>query len=404
MRGYITLLLLALVSVVLAAEPPSQYRPLPPLKVQDELEKGWVQKRYEFVPKVLKKYGYDAWIITQREYAEDTVFKSLHSSTTTFSARRRTLFMFHTNPDVPNPLHLIDNQQSLWDTLLETLEKVNPKKIAVNHTGEGRLLLNKLGPKWRKRVSSERAIGVEVVAARVGGEEQLKMYQLMTENVWRMIEEGFKHPYAREGDMLHVDIGITAMNMNTDTQHLGYILRSNETKVPAGLVKGLHDANRLQDFVRERMVPGKTGDEVLQTVFDDMKESELKGLIYSHPIGDYGHSAGALIGMANIQGKVPGGGQNKILEYYWTSVELSGDSYIPEWGARQLVSSYPPDITDFQFPLEEDVYWSEQTKKFEWVYGQQTEFHLVKPKKSAWSNSLFSTLMSSLGWQVARWV
>nr|XP_031857323.1 uncharacterized protein CI109_007271 [Kwoniella shandongensis]KAA5524395.1 hypothetical protein CI109_007271 [Kwoniella shandongensis] len=454
MRGILTFFLLTLLSVVcvLASEPPEQYRPLPPLRVQDELEKVWVKKRYEFVPTVLKKYGYDAWIITQREYAEDTVFRSLHSSTTTFSARRRTLFLFHTNPDVPSPLLLIDNQQTLWDTLLATLDKVDPKKIAVNidddmafsdglHTGEGQLLLQKLGPKWAKRVSSERAIGVEVVAARVGGEEQLSMYRLMTENVWRMIEEGFSnevitvgettptdvewwfrsrmqtlnvttwfppsvtffrspsepstddHPQAREGDLLHVDIGITAMNMNTDTQHLGYILRSNETKVPAGLVQGLHDANRLQDFTRKRMVPGLTGDEVFEAVIEDMKDAGLKGLIYSHPIGDYGHSAGAIIGMANIQGSVPGGGQNKVLENYWTSVELSGDTYVPEWGIRQL------------FPLEEDVYWSPKTRTFEWVYGQQTEYHLVKPKKRESSSpSLFTRIGTSLGWNVVRWV
>jgi len=40
--------------------------------------------------------------------------------------------MFHTNPDVPSPLHLIDNTLAIWDTLNETLEAVNPKKIAVN--------------------------------------------------------------------------------------------------------------------------------------------------------------------------------------------------------------------------------------------------------------------------------
>jgi hypothetical protein len=96
--------------------------------------------------------------------------------------------------------------------------------------------------------------------------------------------------------MLHVDIGITAMNMNTDTQHLGYILRTNETAPPAGLLQGLKDGNKLQDFVRKRMVPGVTGDDVLRDVKRDMKDGGLKGLIYSHPIGDYGHSAGAIIG------------------------------------------------------------------------------------------------------------
>ncbi|KAK4689404.1 hypothetical protein P7C73_g695, partial [Tremellales sp. Uapishka_1] len=444
-------LLVGLLAFVSAAEPPSQYRPLPSLKVQDELERGWVQKRYEYIPTVLKKYGYDAWILTQREYAEDTVFRSLHSSTTTFSARRRTLFMFHTHPDVPSPLHLIDNTPELWRTLHEVLERVNPKRIAVNvrrpperklmHTGEGNLLMEKLGHKWAKRVSSTRAIGVEVIAARVGGAEQLRMYRLMTENVWRMIEEGFseavvrvgettasdlewwfrermqtlnvttwfppsvtiyrspveptvdRYPSMREGDMLHVDIGITAMNMNTDTQHLGYILRSNETSVPTGLREGLRQANRLQDFTRKRMVPGKTGDQVLADVLGDVKSAGLKGSIYSHPIGDFGHSAGAVIGMTNLQKSVPGGGQNEILKDYWTSVELSGRTYIPEWGVEQV------------FPLEEDVYWSEDSQGFEWVYGQQVDFHLVKPNKrerKTWR--ILQYIAENRGWDFVRWM
>ena len=51
--------------------------------------------------------------------------------------------------------------------------------------------MEKLGPKWASRVSSKREIGVEVVAARVGGDEQLGMYRLMMENVWAMVQEGF---------------------------------------------------------------------------------------------------------------------------------------------------------------------------------------------------------------------
>ena len=91
------------------------------------------------------------------------------------------------------------------------------------------------------------------------------------------------------------------MGMNTDTQHLGYILRTNETSPPASLVAGLHAANKMQDMNRKEMVPGRTGDDVFWFIRDDMKEAGLEGRIYSHPIGDYGHSAGAVIGMADWQ-------------------------------------------------------------------------------------------------------
>ncbi len=41
----------------------------------------------------------------------------------------------------------------------------------------------------------------------------------------------------KEGDLLHIDFGITAMGMNTDTQHLAYVLRTSEgeTDAPEGL-------------------------------------------------------------------------------------------------------------------------------------------------------------------------
>jgi hypothetical protein len=82
--------------------------------------------------------GYDAWIVTQREYGEDTVFRSLVRSTTMFSAHRRMLWMFHTNPDVPCPVFYWNNQPEIWTMLNESLHEVNPKKIAVN---VGRVLL-----------------------------------------------------------------------------------------------------------------------------------------------------------------------------------------------------------------------------------------------------------------------
>lgn len=67
-----------------------------------------------------------------REYAEDTAFRSLVSSTTTFSARRRTLFMFHTNPNVESPFHYVELLPVLWEELNATLHKIDPKKIAIN--------------------------------------------------------------------------------------------------------------------------------------------------------------------------------------------------------------------------------------------------------------------------------
>lgn len=101
------------------------------------------------------------------------------------------------------------------------------------------------------------------------------------------------------GDLLHVDFGVTAMGLNTDTQHLAYVLYPGETEddIPQGLKDGLKKSNKLQDIVKGNMKVGRTGNEILKTSLEQMRRGGLKGKIYSHPIGDWGHSAGTLIGM-----------------------------------------------------------------------------------------------------------
>jgi hypothetical protein len=37
------------------------------------------------------------------------------------------------------------------------------------------------------------------------------------------------NPVILRGDVLHTDFGITALGLNTDTQHMGYVLREGET-------------------------------------------------------------------------------------------------------------------------------------------------------------------------------
>ena len=104
----------------------------------------------------------------------------------------------------------------------------------------------------------------------------------------------------QEGDMLHIDFGISAMQMSTDTQHLAYVLRRNgdgvETDAPNGLKEGLKKSNRMQDIVLENMRPGLTGNTVLRQSLRQMELEGIDGQIYCHPIGDWGHDAGSVVG------------------------------------------------------------------------------------------------------------
>lgn len=100
------------------------------------------------------------------------------------------------------------------------------------------------------------------------------------------------------GDLLHVDFGVTALGLNTDTQHMAYVLYPGQTEndIPQGFLDGLKKANRMQDIVKDNMEIGVSGDEILRGCREQMAAEGIEGKIYSHPIGDWGHSAGTLIG------------------------------------------------------------------------------------------------------------
>jgi Xaa-Pro aminopeptidase len=168
------------------------------------------------------------------------------------------------------------------------------------------------------------------------------------------------------GDVLHVDFGITAMRLNTDTQHMGYVLREGETDVPAGIKKALANGNRLQDILTERMQPGRSGNEVLADALTQMKKEGINGTIYTHPVGDHGHGAGPLIGLWDRQQGVPGRGDVAILPGTWFSIELQATTPVAEWGGQELFVGQ-----------EEDCLIDEQGK-FSWILKRQTAYHLVR--------------------------
>lgn len=69
--------------------------------------------------------------------------------------------------------------------------------------------------------------------------------------------------------------------------------------------------------------------------------------------------------MTNLQDEVPFLGDLPLLKNTYYSIELYAEHYIPEKNATVL------------FPQEEDVYWSEDTQTWEWVYGRQSQYLFV---------------------------
>ena len=68
----------------------------------------------------------------------------------------------------------------------------------------------------------------------------------------------------QEGDLLHVDFGISYLRLNTDTQQHAYVLKQGETTAPKYLQAALNEGNQLQDIFTNNFAVGKTGNAVLK--------------------------------------------------------------------------------------------------------------------------------------------
>ncbi len=174
------------------------------------------------------------------------------------------------------------------------------------------------------------------------------------------------NPVILRGDVLHTDFGISALGLNTDTQHMGYVLRAGEEAPPPGLVAALHRANRLQDLLLEEMSPGRTGNDVLARTLARMRAEGIDGSVYTHPIGDHGHGAGPLIGLWDRQDGVPGRGEVELRPDTWFSIELQATTPVPEWDGQPV-----------RMALEEEA-WLDSEGRRQWVLRRQDRFHLVR--------------------------
>ena len=140
----------------------------------------------------------------------------------------------------------------------------------------------------------------------------------------------------RRGDLLHCDVGISYLGLNTDMQHNAYVLRAGETQAPAGLRDLLRKGNRLQEIHLEESKVGRPGNEILASVLERGRAEGLRPTVYSHPIGPYGHGSGTMIGMPEKQEFVPGTGEHRLHANTVYSMEFSVAADVPEWGGVEV--------------------------------------------------------------------
>jgi len=166
------------------------------------------------------------------------------------------------------------------------------------------------------------------------------------------------------GDLVHMDLGISYLGLNTDTQRNAYILRPGETEPPAGLQDAFKQGNRLQDILTNNFKVGRTGNEILKMSLDQAKAEGLRPSIYTHPIGYHGHAAGSTIGMWDKQGGVPGDGDYPMNPNTAYAIELNVTVSIPEWGNK-----------DVRIMLEENAWFDGTVVRY--IDGRKLELLLV---------------------------
>lgn len=313
---------------------------------------------------------------------------------------------------------LVGNEQ--WRLLRELVEDRDPENIALNidpdwafsdglHAGEREALEEALGPHV-DRVIREPRLALNYIALRIP--EMMPRYRRIMESVHAIISQAFSNSVItpgetttedvvwwlrqrgqelgyttwfqpsvsvqrqggvpgdgptviQPGDLLWTDFGLVAMNLHTDTQHLGYVLKPGETGAPAGLRQCLASSNRMQDLLLEEMEPGRTGNEILAATLARMEVEGIDGTVYTHPIGDHGHGAGPLIGRWDAQEGVPVRGDAVLLPSTWHSIELQATHPIPEWGGDPASCRQ-----------EEEAYLDVEGGRH-WVFRRQNTFHIV---------------------------
>jgi Xaa-Pro aminopeptidase len=311
-----------------------------------------------------------------------------------------------------------------WYALKSVVEERKPRAIGIDRStvfafsdglssGELKGMSAALGEPWTSRFRDAEGLPLDLIASRLPEEEAF--YARMQELVWSMTQEMFssktitpgttrtsdlvwwwrqrvndlglgtwfqpsievqrkgateaqigEDPVIQRGDVLHCDVGITVARLNTDTQHMGYVLREGETDAPEGLRKALENGNALQDITLEEIKPGRTGNEILAAARARMKAKAINGSVYTHPIGLHGHGAGPLIGLWDYQDGVEGRGDAKVIPSMWFSIELQATTPVPEWNGQPV-----------RMAQEEDAI-VDASGKIRWALRRQDKLFLVK--------------------------
>lgn len=313
------------------------------------------------------------------------------------------------------------NEEDQWQALARAVKARDPKRIGIDESdvfafGDGlsaskkARLVQALGPDYARRLVGAERLAVGWLERRLP--EEIEVYDHICAIAHAVIAEAFSsavitpgitttddvewwiwekfralgqttwfHPsisiqrppaspykdnaVIHRGDLLHCDIGINYLRLDTDTQQHAYVLKPGENDAPKGLREALAKGNQLQDILVGEMKIGLTGNQVLAAALRKAEAEGLRPSIYSHPLGVHGHAAGPTIGLWDRQEGVPGPGDYPLYPDTVYSVELNVVDAVADWGGQ-----------DVRIALEQDAVLTAGGARF--LDRRQTELILVK--------------------------
>lgn len=195
-----------------------------PLRRQAEVQTAWLLQRLEHVlPEILKREGFDMWIVAAREYNEDPVLLTLLPPTA-ISARRRTVLVFFLQPEGGLERLSLSRSgsgydrvyQGVWDQFKEEqweavgrlVRERDPKRIGMDVSGtfafgdglshsEFEELSRALGPEMMSRAAGAERLALGWLERRT--QDELAAYPGIVEIAHGVIAEGFSSRVVHPG-------------------------------------------------------------------------------------------------------------------------------------------------------------------------------------------------------------
>jgi Xaa-Pro aminopeptidase len=421
---------------------PVDSRNILPERERARIMDDWLKWRLDnILPDLMRREGIDLWLVIVNESDPGPVYFTLMPATTLYVVRT-SILMFHDRGkelgverlsggssdigDWYKRTWLDKKNKKQFESLAETIKKLNPKKIGINTSpvwyygddltaGLKEKLTAALGPEYSRRLVPADRLCVAWLETR--SPQELSVYRHICGITHDIIREFFSnavitpdvtttadvewwfrqrvrdlgldpwfHPdisiqrskaeaarypekdVIRRGDLLHCDVGAVYLGLYTDMQWSAYVLKTGETDAPPGLRNALARANRLAEIFMAEFKEGRSGNEVVDLAMKKGEAEGLRPLIYAHPIGTYGHAAGPPID-ARAPEDAPENsrirGEYPLYLNTAHSIEFSATTSVAEW-----------DNQDVRIGYEEDAVFTAEGCRF--IDGHQTALLLIK--------------------------